>query len=658
MNKQELINKIKQLEGLTHDERAELINLLNTKKKYGLIWEDKPEDVEEELRTNLPVLREVVEKRILAADNIPTSDEHKKPDQYLLFKEEDNDNNLNPDSKQLPPNHILIEGDNLQVLTALTFTHEGLIDVIYIDPPYNTGNKEDFIYNDHYVDKEDSFRHSKWLSFMSKRLYLAKRLLKDDGVIYCSIGDDEIAQLTLLFNQIFTENNKLGIIARVAKTAGDKGSYFAPSKDYIIVYTNNKILLRDFKDGVDESLFKKVETIGQKKGEKYRDDVAFYQSSLDTRPNQRYFIKCPDGSYVVPPGESMPEKIEDGAKAIPINGDGVWRWANETFFDFEKRQLLVFKKTNKSPLLDENGNRAKWNIYTKSYLNDRSEKGSSPRDYLDEFINRKGADLIKQYDIDFSYSKPYELVQHLIKITNKSNDIVVLDFFAGSGTTLQAVMSLNKIDKGNRTCIITNNNESKICDEVTFPRCERTIKPYINSKGKEMPFYPNNNLRYYKTDFVASTKNEPNKRLLAQCSTELLCIKEDCYSELTESLNFNPVQCRIFNNERGKYMIVVYHNRKQWEVYEQLIIYIKTLENISEFIKLYAFTSEKETLLEDFVDVADKIEALPLPEAIYNAYRNTFRTLKLDKKTPVVNLGDSEETEIENELIVITQDEE
>ena len=128
MNKQDLISKIKQLDGVTQDERAYLINLVNTKKKYGLVWEDKPEDVEEQLRDNLPVLKEVKDKAIING--------------------EDN------------PNHILIEGDNLHALTALTFTHEGAIDVIYIDPPYNTGNK-DFKYNDTFVDKEDSYRHSK-----------------------------------------------------------------------------------------------------------------------------------------------------------------------------------------------------------------------------------------------------------------------------------------------------------------------------------------------------------------------------------------------------------------------------------------------------------------------------------------------------------------
>lgn len=155
MNKQDLIQKIKQLEGISHDERSYLIDLVNTKKKYGLVWEDKPEDVEEQLREKLPVLKEVKEKAILAPAEVLEAE---------------------------APNHILIEGDNLHALTALTFTHEGKIDVIYIDPPYNTGNK-DFKYNDTFVDKEDGYRHSKWLSFMDKRLRIAKRLLSEKGVI-------------------------------------------------------------------------------------------------------------------------------------------------------------------------------------------------------------------------------------------------------------------------------------------------------------------------------------------------------------------------------------------------------------------------------------------------------------------------------------------
>ena len=144
MDKSALVDKIKLLEGLTNDEKADLIGLLRSHKKYGLVWEEKKEDVEECLREQLPLLTEVKERAIISFETNA-------------------------------PNHILIEGDNLEALTALSYSHEGKIDVIYIDPPYNTGNK-DFVYNDSYVDSEDSYRHSKWLSFMHKRLKIAKRL--------------------------------------------------------------------------------------------------------------------------------------------------------------------------------------------------------------------------------------------------------------------------------------------------------------------------------------------------------------------------------------------------------------------------------------------------------------------------------------------------
>jgi len=609
------------------------------------------------------VLRGVVERRILSGSGFSElqelQDKQAIPKGATLFPEFENQGNQlnqpNHSSDTVAPNHILIEGDNLHALTALSFTHEGRIDVIYIDPPYNTGSKEDFIYNDHYVDREDDFRHSKWLSFMSKRLNLAKKLMSADGVIFCSIGDDEISQLTLLFNEIFTEENKLGNITRISKTSGDQGNYFSSSKDHVLVYTKNKTILSNFKDDVDVGLFKKIEKEGVRKGEYYRDDVAFYQATLGVRPNLRYFIECPDGTLAIPPGDVFPEEKKACEKVIPLSdNDKVWRWSLDTYL--KQKQLIVFKQTKKSPLLDENRNKSNWNLYTKSYLTDRSEKGASPRDYLDEYINRKGADLIKQYDIDFSYSKPFELIQHLIKITNKNNDIVILDFFAGSGATLHAVVSLNEIDSGKRTCIIATNNESEICDKVTFLRCERIIKPYTNSKGKEMPFYPNNNLRYYKCEFVPSLKDEPNKRLLTQTSSDLLCIKEDCYAELTESVGFNLVQCRIFTNDRGKYLVVIYHSRRQMEVFELIIAYIKSLENLSEPVKLYAFSPEKETLMEDFAEIADKIEAVPLPEAIYNAYRSAFKTLKLDRTVETMHALSQNQLSDENELPDPNQD--
>ena len=209
MNRNELANKIRGIDGLTNDEKSALIELLRKQKKYGLVWEDKPEDVEERLRDELPVLIEDTGNAIISED---------------------------ADA----PNHILIEGDNLEALTALAYTHEGKIDVIYIDPPYNTGNK-DFVYNDRFVDKEDSYRHSKWLSFMSKRLRIAKRLLSDKGVIFISIDDNEQAQLKLLCDEIFGEQKFVGEIVWFKKR---KGSFLSNKlvsmTEYILPYWNGK----------------------------------------------------------------------------------------------------------------------------------------------------------------------------------------------------------------------------------------------------------------------------------------------------------------------------------------------------------------------------------------------------------------------------------
>ena len=170
-NPQDLIVKIKQLE--------EELRKVKSCKRYWLVWEEKPEIFEQKAKDALPILKE--------------------------------DKSLRIEDSEQKPNNIIIEWDNFHSLSVLNYTHKWKIDVIYIDPPYNTGNK-DFIYNDHYVDKEDTYRHSKWLSFMNKRLKLAKELLSDEWSIFISIDDNEIAQLKLLCDSIFWENNLLKIL--------------------------------------------------------------------------------------------------------------------------------------------------------------------------------------------------------------------------------------------------------------------------------------------------------------------------------------------------------------------------------------------------------------------------------------------------------------
>lgn len=208
MNRKELAQKIKELEGLSNEDKCALLELLSAQKKYGLVWEDKPEEAEMKMLDHLPVLKEVPDRAIISD---------------------------NPDA----PNHLLIEGDNLEALTALSYTHAGKIDVIYIDPPYNTG-KKDFVYNDAYVDTDDEYKHSKWLSFIKKRLELAKKLLSDRGVIFISIDDNEQARIKVLCDEksLFGENNFLGQL--ILKTATDNNpSQISTEHEYMLCYAKN-----------------------------------------------------------------------------------------------------------------------------------------------------------------------------------------------------------------------------------------------------------------------------------------------------------------------------------------------------------------------------------------------------------------------------------
>ena len=197
-----LIATIRELKELSNEQKSDILQLISEQKKYGIVWEDSPEEVEENLRVNVPVLVEDKDRAIISnADNAP--------------------------------NHILIEGDNLEALTALSYTHEGKIDVIYIDPPYNTGNK-DFVYNDSFVDSEDGYRHSKWLSFMEKRLRIAKKLLSDKGVIFISIDDNEQAGLKLLCDEVFGEQNYISSIPWHSRQSMQNDTDFSINHEYII----------------------------------------------------------------------------------------------------------------------------------------------------------------------------------------------------------------------------------------------------------------------------------------------------------------------------------------------------------------------------------------------------------------------------------------
>ncbi len=405
-------------------------------------------------------------------------------------------------------NNVYIEGDNLEVLKILQKSYYKKIKMIYIDPPYNTSG--DFIYNDSFKDPLQNYKeqtnqkykansetngrfHTKWLNMIYPRLRLAKNLLSDDGIIFISIDENEVTNLRKVCDELFGEINFISNITRVSKTTSFRGNFFAPSKDYILCYAKNINNLSHFVDEVtNDDQFKKVEHDGERKGEYYRDDIAFYLTTLETRPNQRYYIECPDGELVIPPGGTMPQEEKDGSKVLPNKGDGVWRWEQSQYL--LKKNLLVFKKTKKSPLLNQYGKQAKWNIYTKSYLNDKKDKGNIPRDIFEGFLNRNGSEELARLDIPFSFPKPTKLIKYLAKIIQMDKESYVLDFFSGSATTADAIMQMNAEDEGNRKYIMIQlpeiiSDESikdykTICDigEERIRRAGKKIKEETKAK--------------------------------------------------------------------------------------------------------------------------------------------------------------------------------
>lgn len=609
MNKKEILDKIKDLEGLNNDEKAYLINLVNTKKKYGLVWEDKPEDVEEELRTKLPVLKEVKERAIVN----DTETEH-----Y--------------------PNHILIEGDNLHALTALTFTHEGKIDLIYIDPPYNTGNK-DFVYNDNYVDKEDGYRHSKWLAFMQKRLSIAQKLLAEHGVILLSIDDNEKSQLKLLCDEIFFDGF-ISCLPRITKSSGKTTNKIASNHDYLLVYAKNKALaIIEGLDHFDKGFKFEDEFVNARGLYKLNQTLDYdslqYSSSLD------YEIEINGEKFY--PGSDYDAHIKR-KNGNHSRADWAWRWSKD-LFEFGLREGFIVVKKSK------NGSR----IYTKTYLNAKIEKNEEGNYFIDYFDRKKPLTSLeftdKLYSNDnakkqlssvlkqqiFDYPKPTGLVQTFLKtIPNKS--INILDFFAGTGTTLHAVIKQNEEDKGNRNCILVTNNESQIAEKVTYERNKRVILGYTKSKGEKVNGNINNNFRYYQCDFIDREPSITNKRQLTRLATELLCIKEDCYKEITSELATENWH-KLFTGANGHYVYIIYDDTFIEKAVELLKAFITQKPEAQ--IKVYVFSNGQYAYAEEFEDVAENIKLAALPDAIYKAYQyilpkqNKEFIPELEEETPV-----------------------
>ena len=372
--------------------------------------------------------------------------------------------------------NVFVVGDNLEVLKLMETAYNDQVKLVYIDPPYNTGN--DFVYNDDFSDPVKHYlevtgqtdaegnklvantelsgrKHSNWMTMMYPRLVKARNMLTEDGLIVVSIDDNEHANLVALMKDVFGEENYLASAARVAKKTSNKGTHFAPSKDYLVTFSRNVSVLPPLMDEVSESYQAKFDGVDDRGN---FATVGLYQATLAARPNQRYWIECPDGSFAIPPGSTFPDVISDASHVTPSPTDKVWRWAYSSYL--EKKELIVFKKTATSPLLTPEGSQSEWNVYTKYYLEDRLEDGIRPRDFIDGLFNEAASRDLKNLDLKgvFDYAKPVSLVKKILTWVHDP-DALIVDFFAGSGSTADAIHQLNVEDGGRRRYVVVQLDE-------------------------------------------------------------------------------------------------------------------------------------------------------------------------------------------------------
>lgn len=553
------------------------------KKRYGLVWEDKEEDVAKRCDSELPLLKEDCTKEIICDSTLPYN--------------------------------IIIEGDNYHSLYALNFTHKKSIDVIYIDPPYNTGKKKEWKYNDCWVDENDTYRHSKWLSFMSKRLILARRLLKNEGVVFISIDDHELAQLKLLCDRIFGDTNFLGEI--IWETATDNNAtQISIEHEYILCYARNSKAQKEWQIQSEKAGIIQEKYLELKK--QYKTDINTIQKLL------RAWIKSMKKSNVIDlSGVSHYNYVDEKGVFYPGNSSNTvygeytydiihpktgkvcrkpekgYRWPATTFWDADKRGDVLWGKDEMTiPKIKKRIETA--TELLKSYYYEDNRKATS------DLTNMMGKKV-------FNNPKSVRLLKKILKFTAKENSIV-LDFFAGSGSTGQAVLELNKNLGGNRKFILCTNNENNICTEVTYPRIEKVIKGYSSIDG--IPA----NLKYYTQTFVPVITSDNDKRELVNRSTEMLCITEDCFERVRNRDDHSDFS--VFKNAK-KQMAIIYDEDSICEC----IDYLNERKSERKTI-IYVFSYDHTYDSEDFEGLTINFSVKPIPEAIINVYRKISKMKK------------------------------
>lgn len=536
--------------------------------RYGLVWLDVPEAFEDDVENKLPILEEVSKNEIKGKDGKPTN--------------------------------ILIEGDNYHVLTCLNYTHKEKVDVIYIDPPYNTGS-DGFRYKDKRIlDKfpdgtevpvDHPFRHSYWLSFMRKRLELARDLLANTGVIFISIDNNEYSQLKLLCDSIFQEKNCVGtLIWRKKEGGGQADAYFVTEHEYILVYAKspnfkwlNEVI------PTEEADFNKADSGGKFTAVK----LAKWGNTArrEDRPKMYFSIKAPDGKNVFP--------------IAPDGGDGRWRVGKKRMEELIKKDLIFWQKRE-----------GKWVPYEKLYYTEGEVKVLKERSILYELTGTADGtneltNIFGKKDV-FENPKSTELIKFFIKYGAKENAIV-LDFFAGSGSTGHAVMKLNEEDGGTRQFLLVTNNEKDIMKDVCYPRLKKVINGYSDEKGLH------SSLKYYKTNFVGEHNvldaNDKDKIQLAYHAGEMLAIAENTLDQ-TEKNNY----WQIFESKEK--ITAIYFREEQ----EKLDEFVHTVLSLKKPVTVYMFSWEERAEIIDFEDNRN-VNIKTIPQPIFEIYKQIYNII-------------------------------
>ena len=548
-------------EELSREDLIALVKQLVAKeRKFGLVWEEKPENVVLLCETKLPVLNEDVERHIkrgnTAADSL-----------------------LGDDGSNLPT-HLLIEGDNYHALSVLNYTHAGKIDVIYIDPPYNTGNR-DFIYNDRYVDKEDAYRHSKWLSFMEKRLLLAKNLLAENGVIFISIDDNEQAHLRLLCDEVFGEENFVDCIVWDKKSSA-KG---VPPRN-MLVNVHEYIMCCQKSD--------RFSFVGE-----LRSKASFSNPDNDPRglwrnTNIKSTIKSKDQVFTIIDPETGNEFTD------------TWAYSPKELNRLIEENVLIFPKNKTGQ------------VRRKEYYNEMSNANTAIKSSWGLFDNQKNTETLKRMlpDLLFLNPKPLELMERLLRVVTHPNS-TILDFFAGSGTTGHAVLELNASDGGNRQFILCTNNENGIAENVTYPRIKKVIEGYGDNEGIPAE------VRYFRTEFFEQEEDgiaDTVRHELVERATDMLKIRENTFTLVDRKANRRHL-FEIYTNVAGtKYTAIIYDTTAIEAVKKKIV---------GKTVRVYIFTLDDNNYESDFDEPNWCVE--PLPERVLQVYKRLFA--KQGKKT-------------------------